>query len=103
MRRCKKCGRQISNEYLLCGDCLQPAIKRTCPICGVELKSRKRYCEPCRHAALADTHDRTHGFDYEPTLAKPKAPAMSIAEVNRIARERGMSYGKIVTELRGVS
>lgn len=71
--------------------------KRKCLHCGIEFitaSSNKVYCTPkCRETAR---YEREHS--YRPDIApdkKEKRPSR-IDEINRLAKEAGMSYGKYV-------
>ncbi len=89
--------------------------ERVCKICGREFETesyRKSICsEECRKLARRENEAKASGkrelynrtFREKQKLRKQvsgKAPALSLAEVSRMARERGMTYGEYMVFLR---
>lgn len=73
------------------------ARRKKCELCGTEFLTnyaQKRYCsDACRAEAK-----RTQSLHYKEQKKKKKKES-SFVEINRKAREAGMSYGKYVAML----
>lgn len=76
---------------------------KTCPACGTEFKQRRAgmtyCCDECRHKA-ANIRKREAYSSYRMAAKKKKSPGiqpgMSIAEVAKLAKDAGMTYGQFV-------
>ena len=97
-RICKCCGKSFttnSNARMYCNSQCAKAKKvkqpilwsYTCNWCGLKFKAerKRKYCtEDCRERSYGRRKGRTH----------TEQPDLSIAEINRLAKEAGLSYGK---------
>lgn len=67
-------------------------INRTCDMCGKEfvaIRGNQRYCSAkCREKARAANIKK-----YQVPTKTSKKPALSIAQINELARAEGLNYG----------
>ena len=103
---CEMCGEMmygVTRQRRFCGKCTdvrnrqrmeKNAAKRGCLICGGPLGDdtpRARYCAKCRAERRAQAARRK--WD------KWKPKNLSLAEINAQAREKHLSYGKLVAAM----
>lgn len=107
MNTCKHCGKEMLYSFgrrLFCSDeCSKAYSNRKCKICGKTLTGNQRkYCSnECKRKGKSKYEYDYHKDQYKKPKAetkpqKKKKPALSIAEINKLARAEGLNYGQFV-------
>lgn len=95
---CKQCGKEFlasSNRQMFCSyECrIESYPTVICPVCGNEFKPHRdaqTYCSK----ACCDKKAAERKREFRANRKRSKGNAQAIAEIERIARENGMSYGE---------